>query len=148
MITRILLVGIAIVACFFGIRHVGACTRDLLAFRRKAGSPYETIRLDDVVRYSEVRLKFGAATQPIVCVASIGRRRIALVNLPKSGAVAVIRRTPELDSSVKQRAGEAIPVYEVIGDVMFHFFTRYVVGLFLLLFGLLLFVKAMSFRPE
>ena len=146
MIFRLLLVAVGIIASFFGVRQVSLCTKDLLALRRKVDSPYQTIKLDAVVSQGEVRLKFGAATQPIVSLVILGDRKIALLNLPKSGTTAIIRRTPSLDSRVQQEAGESIPVFEVIDGIVFHFFARYVIGLFLVLFGMLFFVSAKAYH--
>lgn len=144
MTSRFLFLIAAVASCFFGVREMYNCSRDLVAYCSDKQSPYEAIKCADITRYDEVRLKYGAGTQPIVTLVSVNGSRVAIKDLPASisSPTVLVKRVKGLDSSVSQLTGERLPVYDYINSMCFHFSFCYGVGFVLLLLSILMFIAS------
>jgi hypothetical protein len=141
VIRLIMLLIIFATACFFGVRELVVCAKDMMAYhhgdekilKRTKGVIFPVIKEDSLKSQS-----FRHRIVVTVC----DSQRIAIVGLPVNNQSLYLRRTEGQDGAVAEALGEPISSYQAITDLRLYFVEHCIVGLFLIFFGLVFLVVA------
>ena len=113
-------------------------TKYLLAYLENPKSVFQEIDCSQIKIIDQETISYSASNRSVVSICLINNKKIAISDMPENADRVLILRTSEIDPVIKQEFLESIEAYKYINSIFSHFFSEYLVSIFVIIFGLLL----------
>ncbi|KPA16651.1 hypothetical protein MHK_003131, partial [Candidatus Magnetomorum sp. HK-1] len=112
---------IALCSIALGVREFWITTQDLIDCHENLSTIFQKLHISQNSILEQKTFYFSASNRSIVSIILLNNKKIAVSDIPQNVDTFLVKRTPGLDSNVKQNFSESIDAYETVYSIPLYF---------------------------